>query len=184
FINDSLYSVMNHLKKFEIQAKKRDDQGDYWWELRHCSYYHEFEKEKIIYSEIVRNPQFCFDNKKFYIEATSFLMVGKYLKYICGLLNSSPVTYFFKNWYAGGGLGEEGYRYKKEFLQEVPIPPITPKNQKIVSKIESLVDEIISIKKQDKNKDTTDLEKQIDQLVYKLYNLTEEEIKIIEGKNE
>jgi len=33
---------------------KRDDQGDYWWELRHCDYYQEFEKEKIVWQEIVR----------------------------------------------------------------------------------------------------------------------------------
>jgi adenine-specific DNA-methyltransferase len=47
FIEKNFSSLMKYLKNFEKEAKKRDDQGDYWWELRHCSYYPEFEKEKI-----------------------------------------------------------------------------------------------------------------------------------------
>jgi adenine-specific DNA-methyltransferase len=45
-----------------------------------------------------------------------------------------------------------------------------------------LVNKILTAKKQNPSADTTDLENQIDQLVYKLYDLTEEEIKIIEGE--
>jgi len=181
FIEKNFPSLMNHLRPFEAKAKKRDDQGDYWWELRACAYYPEFEKEKVVYSEIVRQPQFYFDIKNFYVEATSFLMTGKNVKYICGLLNSNPVTFFFKQWYAGGGLGEEGYRYKKAFLENLPLPPITPSNQPIVSQIEALVDKILAAKKENPQADTKNLENEIDQLVYKLYNLTPEEIKIIEG---
>jgi type II restriction/modification system DNA methylase subunit YeeA len=180
FIMEQFSSLMVHLKKYEKEAKKREDKGDYWWELRHCAYYPEFEKEKVVYSEIVRQPQFYYDTEKFYIEATSFLMTGESVKYICGLLNSKSTSFFFKKWYAGGGLGEEGYRYKKEFLENLLLPPITSSNKPIIQQIEALVDKIIFAKKQNKNADTSAYEKQIDQLVYKLYSLTEEEIKIIE----
>ncbi|HPZ75204.1 MAG TPA: TaqI-like C-terminal specificity domain-containing protein, partial [Candidatus Pacearchaeota archaeon] len=166
FIKRKFPALMNHLKQFETKAKKRDDQGDYWWELRACAYYSEFEKEKVIYSEIVRKPQFHYDNEKFYVEATSFLMTGKHIKYICGLLNSKPVNYFFKIYYAGGGLGKEGYRYKKAFIEKLPIPPITPSNQSIVSQIESLVDKILAAKKENHAADTSEWEKEIDELVY------------------
>lgn len=180
FIENTFPSLMKHLKQFEEKAKKRDDQGDYWWELRHCAYYSEFEKEKMVYSEIVRQPQFYFDTEKFYVEATSFLMTGKNVKYICGLLNSEPVTYFFKQWYAGGGLGEEGYRYKKAFLENLPLPPITRSNQSIVTQIEALVDKILSAKKSNPQADTSNWEREIDLMVYKLYNLTYEEVEIID----
>ncbi len=100
-----------------------------------------------MYSEIVRQPQFYFDTENFYVEATGFLMTGKNVKYICALLNSKLVTYFFKKWYAGGGLGEEGYRYKKAFLENLPLPPITPSNAHIVQQIEALVDKILVAKK-------------------------------------
>lgn len=178
FIEKTFHSLMIHLKQFEEKAKKRDDQGDYWWELRKCAYYPEFEKEKVVYSEIVREPQFYYDRERFYVEASSFLMTGKNIKYICGLLNSKPATFFFKQWYAGGGLGQEGYRYKKVFLENLPIPP---SNQGIVSQIEDLVDKILSAKKQNPKADTQEWEREIDRLVYRLYDLTEEEIKIIEN---
>lgn len=115
-------------KKYpELGFDARKKTGNKWFETQdQIAYYSEFEKEKVVYSEIVSQPQFYFDKEKFYVEATSFLMTGKNVKYICGLLNSEPVTYFFKQWFAGGGLGEEGYRYKKAFLENLPIPPHHP----------------------------------------------------------
>jgi methylase of polypeptide subunit release factors len=163
-----------------FDARKRT--GNKWFETQdQIAYYPEFEKEKIVYSEIVREPQFYYDKNKFYIEATAFLMTGENIKYLCGLLNSKPVTYFFRKFYAGGGLGDEGYRYKKEFLEKLPIPYISENNKQLAKQIESLVDKILSLKNQNPKADTTEYEKQIDQLVYKLYNLTEDEIKIIEN---
>jgi hypothetical protein len=181
FINRVLPSLMNHLRPFETKARARDDQGDYWWELRPCAYYPEFEKEKVVYSEIVREPQFHYDTEQFFVEATAFLMTGSQTKYLCALLNSKPVAFFFKRYYAGGGLGEEGYRYKKAFLENLPIPPITPENQSLVSQIESLVDQILARKRGNPNADTRDLERAIDDIVYLLYDLTPDEIRLVEG---
>jgi len=81
-----------------------------------------------------------------------------------------------------GGLGKDGYRYKKEFLENLPLPPITHSNDSIVKQIEKLVDKIIDIKNRNNEYDTTDLEKEIDKLVYKLYDLTEKEIALIEDE--
>ena len=181
FVKNTVPSLMSHLMRFEAMATKRDDRGDFWWELRPCSYYREFEKEKVIYSEIVREPQFYYDTEKFYVEATGFFMTGKNTKYVCGILNSYAVTFAFKKYYAGGGLGQDGYRYKKAFLENLPIPPLTWQNEPLVKQIESLVDKIISIKKQNPQEDTSAYEREIDQLVYKLYELTDEEIRLVEG---
>jgi len=61
------------------------------------------------------------------IESTGFIMTDKNLKYILGLLNSKPVTFFLKTFYVGGGLGEEeGYRYKKAFLETLPLSQENP----------------------------------------------------------
>jgi len=172
-INIENYPIIKeHLNRFWYKIEKRQDKGVTPYNLRNCAYYTEFEKEKVVW---------FYDNEKFYTEATGFLMAGKNVKYICGLLNSKPVTYFFKNWYAGGGLGEEGYRYKKAFLEKLPIPPFTTYNKGIVESIERLVEKILFVKKQNPKADTREYERQIDQLVYQLYELTEEEIKIVEG---
>jgi hypothetical protein len=180
--------VYNHLLQYKELLSKRNKEETgiryEWYALQRCAatYYSEFEKEKVVYSEIVRKPQFYYDRSNFFIEATSFLMTGKFIKYICALLNSNPVTFFFKRYYAGGGLGEEGFRYKKAFLENLPIPPITSATEPIVHQIELLVDKILAAKKGNPQADTSNLEKEIDRLVYKLYDLTEKEIRIVENK--
>lgn len=58
----------------------------------------------------------------FFAEATAFILTGPNLHYLIGWLNSPTIGMIFKNFYAGGGLGEEGYRYKKAFLEKLPIP--------------------------------------------------------------
>lgn len=161
----------------------RDDQGITPYNLRNCAYLEEFEKEKIIYSEIVSEPQFFLDQGLFYAEATTFVMYGDKLRYILGLLNSLVVAKIFKKLYAGGGLGEKGYRYKKAFLENLPIPKITQSNQSTADKIIALVEKILALKESDPKANTQELEQEIDSLVYTLYNLTEEEIKIIESNN-
>jgi hypothetical protein len=168
-------AIYAHLKQFEPQLQKRQDKGDHWTNLRNCAYYPEFEKEKIVYSEIVREPQFYFDTRKFYPEATVFFISGNHLRYLIALLNGKFITWCFKKFYAGGGLGDEGYRYKKAFLEQIPIPKLSKEEQ---LPFVQLVEQILALKEQ--GKDTTALEAEIDLLVYKLYDLTYEEVKVID----
>ncbi|EIE9550496.1 class I SAM-dependent DNA methyltransferase [Campylobacter coli] len=176
-------SLKKHFDEFYPQLEKRADKGLAPYNLRNCAYIEEFEREKIVYSEIVRKPQFYLDTKlNFYAEATSFILTGENLKYLIAFLNNDFVAFIFKTFYAGGNLGENGFRYKKAFLEKLPIPKINSKNQKLADELINLVDEILKAKEQDKNANTQELENKINSLVYKLYNLTEDEIKIIENK--
>ncbi|HEF9791548.1 TPA: class I SAM-dependent DNA methyltransferase [Campylobacter coli] len=176
-------SLKKHFDEFYPQLEKRTDKGLAPYNLRNCAYIEEFEREKIVYSEIVRKPQFYLDTKlNFYAEATSFILTGENLKYLIAFLNNDFVAFIFKTFYAGGNLGENGFRYKKAFLEKLPIPKINSKNQKLADELINLVDEILKAKEQDKNANTQELENKINSLVYKLYNLTEDEIKIIENK--
>ncbi|MCV3374096.1 Eco57I restriction-modification methylase domain-containing protein [Campylobacter lari] len=192
-------AIYNHLKQYKKKLQARGqctnkpitDQKPYlgqhhWLELDNNpnkDYLSQFEKEKIIYSEIVRSPQFYLDTKlNFYAEATSFILTGENLKYLIAFLNNDFVAFIFKTFYAGGNLGENGFRYKKAFLERLPIPKINSKNEKLANELISLVDEILVLKEQDKKANTKTQEDKINSIVCKLYNLTEEEIKIIEGK--
>lgn len=148
---------------------QREDKGDYWWELRPCAYWDDFDLDKIVYSEIVRQPQFCIDTDGMIVNDTCFILTGNNLKYIIALLNSKPVSFLFKTFYAGGGLGEEGYRYKKIFLEKLPIPGLD--KNKI---IETAINEIYLRKKTNIN--TVELETRIDEYIYRLYGFTEDEI--------
>ncbi len=176
--------------KDELLKRNKDETGKRyeWYCLQRwaASYYQDFEKEKIVYGEIVQEPRFYLDNGEcelggFYAEATSFILTGEHLRYLLGMLHSKLITFAFKTFYAGGGLGESGYRYKKAFIERLPIPQITEKNQELAHKIIALVDKILQIKAKDPKANTQGLEKEIDALVYRLYHLTDEEIKIIEN---
>ncbi len=175
-----------HLDAHWDTIATRCDQGDTPYHLRNCAYLEDFEKEKIVYGEIVQEPRFYLDNGEcglgyFYAEATSFILTGEHLHYLLGMLHSKLITFAFKTFYAGGGLGESGYRYKKAFIERLPIPQITEKNQELTRKITDGAKQILALKEKDPKANTQKLEKEIDALVYQLYNLTDEEIKIIEN---
>ncbi|MGN8443209.1 class I SAM-dependent DNA methyltransferase [Helicobacter pylori] len=175
-----------HLDSHYDAIVTRSDQGDTPYNLRNCAYLEDFEKEKIVYGEIVQEPRFYLDNGEcelggFYAEATSFILTGEHLRYLLGMLHSKLITFAFKTFYAGGGLGESGYRYKKAFIERLPIPQITTKNQELADKITDCAERILKSKAKDPKANTQELEKEIDALVYRLYHLTDEEIKTIEN---
>lgn len=172
-------SIYEYLLRFRDKAESRFDQGTHWTNLRNCAYLDEIRKPKIVFSEIVSEPQFHLDTEGFYPEATVFFITGENLKYLVGLLNSKPATYFFRKFYAGGELVGK-FRYKKAFLENLPIPVPREADR---SRISSLVDQIISAKKEDPKSNTSRIEAKIDELVYQLYDLTDEEIGIVEGRN-
>ncbi|GAA6991335.1 class I SAM-dependent DNA methyltransferase [Helicobacter pylori] len=178
-------TLKSHLDSHWDTIATRSDQGDTPYHLRNCAYLEDFEKEKIVYGEIVQEPRFYLDNGEcelgyFYAEATSFILTGEHLRYLLGMLHSKLITFAFKTFYAGGGLGESGYRYKKAFIERLPIPKITSKNQELADKITDCAEWILKSKAKDPKANTQGLEKEIDALVYQLYHLTDEEIKIIE----
>ncbi|WQY72607.1 class I SAM-dependent DNA methyltransferase [Helicobacter pylori] len=178
-----------HLDAHYDTIATRCDQGDTPYHLRNCAYLEDFEKEKIVYGEIVQESRFYLDNGEcglgyFYAEATSFILTGEHLCYLLGMLHSKLITFAFKTFYAGGGLGESGYRYKKAFIERLPIPQITEKNQELADKITDGAKQILALKEKDPKANTQKLEKEIDALVYQLYHLTDEEIKIIEDGQE
>ncbi|GAA7227778.1 class I SAM-dependent DNA methyltransferase [Helicobacter pylori] len=182
-------ALKSHLDSHWDTIATRSDQGDTPYHLRNCAYLEDFEKEKIVYGEIVQEPRFYLDNGEcelgyFYAEATSFILTGEHLRYLLGMLHSKLITFAFKTFYAGGGLGESGYRYKKAFIERLPIPKITPQNQELARKITDGAKAILEAKEKDPKANTQKLEKEIDALVYQLYHLTDEEIKIIEEGQE
>ncbi|GAA7484779.1 class I SAM-dependent DNA methyltransferase [Helicobacter pylori] len=179
-------AIKAHLDSHFDTIATRSDQGDTPYHLRNCAYLEDFEKEKIVYGEIVQEPRFYLDNGEcklgyFYAEATSFILTGEHLRYLLGMLHSKLITFAFKTFYAGGGLGESGYRYKKAFIERLPIPKITSKNQELARKTTACAKAILEAKEKDPKANTQELEQEIDALVYQLYHLTDEEIKTIEN---
>ncbi|KNE05111.1 restriction endonuclease [Helicobacter pylori] len=171
-----------HLNSHWDTIATRSDQGDTPYHLRNCAYLEDFEKEKIVYPETSQGAYFIYENSGIFLEKTAFMIVSDAynLKLLTALLNSKLITFYFKNFCGGCILGKSGYQYNKHALEKIPIPKITPQNQELARKITDYAERILKVKEKDPKANTQKLEKEIDALVYQLYNLTDEEIKIIE----
>ncbi|EJX0891520.1 Eco57I restriction-modification methylase domain-containing protein [Campylobacter coli] len=129
----------------------------------------------------VGEPKFSYVDFDCYVSATFYVIKTQRInvKYLTAILNSKLIAFWLKH---KGKMQGNNYQIDKEPLLNIPIVTINSKNQKIADELINLVDEILKVKEQDKNANTQELENKINSLVYKLYNLTEDEIKIIEGK--
>lgn len=159
----------------EVGSRKKT--ANKWFETQDSiAYWEDFEKEKIVWGEISDKPKFAFDDKGYYAEATTFLMTGEKLKFLLAILNSRVSEWYFNLIGTTTGMGTN--RWKKYKIELLPIKVPSAEQE---SAIETLVNQVLALKKQSSMADTKILETQIDQLVYQLYDLTQEEIKIIES---
>lgn len=169
-------AVKDFLDAHRENISKRWDKWATPYNLRNCAYQEEFEKEKIVYSEISQSPCFCYDDKNHYLWNTWYILTWKYLQYLSCLLNSKLVTYWFKLFYSTNMWGK-WYRYLAQYMENLPIPKISDEQQKPFIE---LVEKILKMKKENPDADTSELEKKIDQMVYELYGLSDEEAKVVE----
>ncbi|GAA6965685.1 class I SAM-dependent DNA methyltransferase [Helicobacter pylori] len=178
--------LLSHKDKLLKRNKDETGKRYEWYCLQRwaASYYQDFEKEKIVYPCIMaKEPCFVYEEKGFYAPAPANIITGDKIeiKYITALLNSKCIYFAMRKFYMGGGIEGE---LKTNNLEKIPIPKITPKNQELARKITDCAKQILALKEKDPKANTQELEKEIDALVYQLYNLTDEEIKIIEEGQE
>lgn len=136
-----------------------------------------FKTPRILIREIT-NPNIlaCYTEEEYYNTPSiiNVINIKKYsVKYILGILNSKLLSFYHIN---SSPKAKKGL-FPKILVNDVRNLPIYDKESPLNSKIIDLVDRVIELKKLDK--DTQDLENQIDEMVYDLYELTEEEKKLV-----
>lgn len=173
-----LYNYLIEINaKNENKVINRTDQGYHWSNLRDCAFLENFEKTKIVWPLTAANWGFALDKEKHYLSSGGFMLISESLdiNYLLAILNSNLMKYIFSKigvMTAGGA-----FTLKKATIDEFPIKEISEKDQQpFIEK----VDQIIAIKKDNPLADTRLLEREIDFMVYGLYGLSEEEIKIVE----
>ncbi len=173
--------LYNYLLRHKANLAKRNQEETgkryEWYALQRCAatYEEEFSKDKIVWQEMTKKPGFSFDSKGYYCSDTARIMTGEDLLFLLGLFNSTFFTKIFSRFYAGGGLGSKGIRFKSEFMKKFPIPPKDKSNietyEKIVSKVKNIL----------KNNDDIQNIKEIETLIHTYYQLTQEESSYIQS---
>jgi adenine-specific DNA-methyltransferase len=178
--------IKSHLYKYEGVIKNRSqERGEMqaavklgkWWVIFAARTKSVFEGEKIVCPQRTKSNIFGYNNDIWYSSADVYYITnakdGFSLKYILALLNSK--LYYFWLYNKGKRKGESLELYYTP-LSEIPI-----KKAKNQQDFVTLVDQILTLKKANPSADTSTLETEIDDLVYKLYELTDEEIKVVKN---
>ncbi|EFK9633724.1 Eco57I restriction-modification methylase domain-containing protein [Campylobacter jejuni] len=181
----SLYKhLLSHKERLSKRNKEETGIRYEWYCLQRwgANYYQEFEREKIGWQRITQEPSFILEKEYILLDSMAFMVANSKneLKYLLGFLNSNLIFYYFKN--IGHLYSDKGFLLSNQYVEKFPIPKINSKNQNLADELINLADDILKAKEQDKNANTQELENKINSLVYKLYNLNEEEIKIIKNK--
>ena len=164
---DDYPAIKRHLDTYYEKIAKRDDQGDTPYNLRNCAYMDDFSRQKIIFQEMVQEPAFYLDkNTHYFCLDTGRIITGDHLPYLLALMNSKLFFYAIKKFYGGGGLGSSGVRMKHSFFEKFNAVLPAPDEENIFSETEEITDEEI---------------RERDLFFYNVYDLSEEEVNLIEN---
>jgi hypothetical protein len=131
-------SLHTHLRQFANGLIRRADKGRYWWELRSCAYWDEFDREKIIYQDITWRAKYFLDTLRSLTNNTVYFM-GRWDYWSLAVLNS-PVSWWY-SWRKTQHAKDDAIRLFTAFLETFPIP--RPTNDQIFES-EKLVRSLIS----------------------------------------
>jgi len=184
WLTDNYPAVAGYLEPFKEKGQKRYDKGEFWWELRACDYYAEFEKPKIMLPDISLRMQALYDDQNFFCVNTAYIIPVDD-KFLLGLLNSEIVQFYYSK--ISSSIRGGYLRFIRQYLETIPIV----NDASFKTEITDLVNKLINLhleKSATKIPDRSSqlqgkidfCEDRINQLVYQLYGLTEEEIRIVE----
>jgi len=174
-------AIYRHLSRFkeELSNRNKDETGIRyeWYALQRfgAEYWQEFGKSKIVIPAITDTVAYAPDFEGYYSNDKTSICVTEEVNYLLGLLNSKVLWWFIQQTAASrqGGF----YEFKPMYVSKLPIPIGINRRP-----IETLVERILTAKRADSTADVSALEAEIDQLVYQLYGLTEDEIAIVERR--
>jgi hypothetical protein len=118
----SFPAIYQHLNAYKKGLNKRQDQGKFWWELRACAYWQEFEKSKIVYPDISISPRFAYDSSGFHGSNTIYILPSDKM-WLTGVLNSSVIQFFFEQ--ISSSIRGDYLRFFTSYMEQLPLANIT-----------------------------------------------------------
>lgn len=171
--------LTKHLEGFGDDFKNRGAQGQNWWNLRACSFYDDFEKDRVVWIELTNKPRFAVCRKGVYLLNTAYFLLPTSdfsADFLVGYFNSKACEFYVANVAQTSGMGTT--RWFKEYVERIPIPKATDAER---AKVAELSRSAAAAVKSGKQSSVTALEDEINQIIYRLFNLASDEIKLIES---
>ena len=171
--------IYDHLNSFGPSFRNRGAKGHHWTNLRACSFFDDFRKEKIVWIELTDTGRFALCNEEVYLLNSAYFLlppVGINPKFLLGILNSNAIRLYLMQIAGTSGMGTS--RWINNYVKAFPVADADENEQSLIAR---LVDSILAAKAADPAADTSETEAKIDRLVYGLYGLTEEEIAAVSG---
>jgi adenine-specific DNA-methyltransferase len=176
--------LKDHEKQFKARESGKSGKKEYWYAHGRENNLQKFEQPKLSSMEICSNhPNVILNDQDFYHATTVYSWVKKQdtkesYEYLLAIANSKLLWWFLKT--TGDTLQGDARRFKTNYLNPFPLPQTV--NEQTEQIITTKVKLVLNARKANSNADTTINESEIDQLVYQLYGLTEDEIKLIENE--
>ena len=165
-------SIKKYLDSYIPEITTRQDRGATYYNMRNCAYHEQFEKPKIIYRNLAGDFVAVYDNNGFFTNQKCFMVTGGNLKYLTLFFNSSINNFYFKK-YLGVTLGQ-AFEMSKFLVDQIPAPKPNPKIQ---SEADCHINKLLGCPKSES------VRLMADRLFYSIYNLTKEEIVLIQQSN-
>ncbi len=154
-------------------GRARKKTSHQWFELQDtCAYHEQFDAEKVVWIELVDKGRFAFDDSGMHTEATTFILCGEAVKYLCGFLNSSLAHWYILNTAPTSGMGVS--RWKKVYVESMPVSPCDATSA-------TQMHELVDVARSSDESEFFRIDREIDGLVYHAFDITTEERKVIEN---
>lgn len=116
---------------------QRYDQGQYFWELRSCAYWQEFEQLKIIVPAITDRVNFASDKLRFYSNDKTSIIVPESTPFLLAILNSQITWWLVQQTFASrqGGF----YEFKPMYVSQLPVPSPPDRNRRVIERLSAAV---------------------------------------------
>jgi very-short-patch-repair endonuclease len=175
-IFEATYPVLyQHFKSFKNKLQKRSDKGKFWWELRACDYYEEFDKSKIIVQCIAYYSRFALDNENHVINNKA-IIIPSHDPYLLTVLNSRIMWWIIYKTFQH--MKDDGLSIDVQFLVDLPIPAMDCNKENVIRAKSSELIKVVQSEPENLSK-ICYLEVELNSLIEEAFEITENERKTL-----
>ena len=170
-------AIKRHLDQFMPDLKKRDQKGHTPYHIRSCSFHAKYDEPKLIWQTSSDEGRFAFDREGLMCIDSAYIVTGDEitLRFLAAILNSRLLSWWMQRTAPNTGMGLT--QWKKFAVERIPVPDVS---EEFMSKMAVRVDEVQALKTSQDEEGASEAMRKIDEVVYDLYGLTEEEIAVVE----